>query len=40
MYDTIKTALVRRDTGFWNDVAGGLSLALLFYGALHVPVIF
>lgn len=40
MYDTIKTALVRRDTGFWNDVAGGLLLAILFYGALHVPLIF
>ncbi|MGR3497241.1 hypothetical protein [Citreimonas sp.] len=39
MYHTVKTALDRRDTGLWNDVAGGLSLAVIFYGALHLPVI-
>jgi hypothetical protein len=40
MYDTVKTALVRRNTGFWQDVAGGLALAVIFYGALHLPVVF
>jgi hypothetical protein len=40
MYDTIKIALDRRDRGFWQDAAGGLSLAIIFYGALHLPIIF
>ena len=40
MIDTVKTALARQSGSLWQDALGAISLAIIFMGALHIPVIF
>ncbi|SMX36286.1 hypothetical protein [Maliponia aquimaris] len=37
MIDTVKTALHRQHATLWQDVLGALSLAVILFGALHLP---
>jgi hypothetical protein len=39
MIDTVKTALRRQQNTLWQDALGALSLAVILYGALHLPVL-
>lgn len=39
MIDTVRTALSRNTEGLWQDALGALSLAVILFGALHLPVL-
>lgn len=39
MLDTVKTALSRQSDTLWQDAVGALSLAVILFGALHLPAI-
>ncbi len=39
MVDIVKRAVRTRDTGLLQDVIGGVALAVIFYGSLHIPVL-
>ncbi|CUH80460.1 hypothetical protein [Tropicibacter naphthalenivorans] len=40
MLDTVKIALTRQNNMLWQDALGALSLAVIFFGALHLPTVF
>lgn len=40
MIDTVKTALNRQSGALWQDAIGAVSLMVILFGALHLPVIF
>lgn len=40
MLEIVKTALSRQTETLWQDALGALSLAVILFGALHLPVIF
>ena len=37
MIETVKTALQRQHATLWQDAIGALSLAVILFGALHLP---
>ncbi|WP_417208654.1 hypothetical protein [Antarctobacter sp.] len=37
MIETVKTALHRQHATLWQDALGVISLAVIFFGALHLP---
>lgn len=40
MIHTVKTALHRQQSTLWQDTLGALSLAVILFGALHLPSVF
>ena len=39
MLDIVKTAMMRQQTTLWKDGLGALSLVVILYGALHLPML-
>ncbi|WP_255446344.1 hypothetical protein [Tropicibacter alexandrii] len=37
MIETVKTALTRQKDTLWQDALGALSIAVILFGALHLP---
>lgn len=39
MLETVKTILIRQHNTLWKDGLGAVSLIVILYGALHLPMI-
>lgn len=39
MLETVKTALTRQQNTLWKDGLGAVSLVVILYGALHLPML-
>lgn len=39
MLNTVKTAMIRQQHTLWKDGLGAVSLVVILYGALHLPML-
>ncbi len=39
MLDTVKSAMIRQQNTLWKDGVGAVSLVVILYGALHLPML-
>ncbi len=39
MLDTVKNAMIRQQNTLWKDGLGAVSLVVILYGALHLPML-
>lgn len=39
MISTVKAVLTRQQDKLWQDALGAMSLAIILYGALHLPAL-